>query len=215
MRIDARGKQCPLPVMDAKEGLKKAAPGEIVEIWVDNEIAVQNLTKMARHRGLEVESQKKEERVFFVRIQAEEKTGTEQKREEIKPSPLQAEQRKEAVCTPDGRRRGLVAVLSSECMGQGDDVLGKVLMKGFLYALAGQDELPETLLLYNGGVRLACKGSDSLEDLKQLEALGVEILACGTCLNHYGLTEQLGVGSITNMYEIAEKMSGALTIVKP
>ncbi len=65
MKIDARGKQCPLPVMDAKEGLKKAAPGEVVEICVDNEIAVQNLTKMAKHKGLEVESQKKKKGSFL------------------------------------------------------------------------------------------------------------------------------------------------------
>ena len=63
--------------------------------------------------------------------------------------------------------------------------------------------------------RLSCEGSESLEDLRQLEAMGVEILTCGTCLNHYGLTEKLGVGGITNMYEITEKMCGARTIVKP
>lgn len=218
MKIDARGKQCPLPVMDAKEGLKKAAPGEIVEVCVDNEIAVQNLTKMAKHKGLGVESQKKEERVFFVRIQAaggERKEEERDKGEENRPITLEQEEKKEEDCIPDGRKKGSIVVISSEQMGRGDDVLGKLLMKGFLYALAGQEELPETLLMYNGGVKLACEGAESLEDLQQLEAMGVEILSCGTCLNHYGLTDQLRVGSVTNMYEIAERMIGALHIVKP
>lgn len=215
MKIDARGKQCPLPVMDAKEGLKKAAPGEIVEVCVDNEIAVQNLMKMAKHKGLEAESQKKEDRVFFVRIQAAGTEGQDRKQGETEP-PVQAEDQKQGTaCLPDGRRKGLVVAVSSDRMGQGDDVLGKILMKGFIYALVGQEELPETLLLYNGGARLSCESSESLEDLRQLEAMGVEILTCGTCLNHYGLTEKLGVGGITNMYEITEKMCGALTIVKP
>ena len=66
---------------------------------------------------------------------------------------------------------------------------GKILMKSFLYALTQQDELPDTILFYNGGAKLTCEGSESLEDLKDLAARGVEILTCGTCLNFYGITE--------------------------
>ena len=80
-------------------------------------------------------------------------------------------------------------------------------MKGFVYALTQQDALPETILLYNSGAYLSCEGSDNLEDLKSLESQGVEILTCGTCLNFYGLSEKLQVGSVTNMYEIVERMT--------
>lgn len=62
------------------------------------------------------------------------------------------------------------------------------------------------MLFYNSGAYLTCEGSDSLEDLKTLEAEGVEIYTCGTCLNFYELTEKLAVGSITNMYDIVEMM---------
>ena len=106
-------------------------------------------------------------------------------------------------------------VLSSDKMGEGDEALGKVLMKGFLYALASQETLPDTVLLYNGGAKLSVEGADSLEDLKLLESQGVEILTCGTCLNHYGLTEKLVVGHVTNMYDICEKMMKAGKIIKP
>ena len=68
---------------------------------------------------------------------------------------------------------------------------------------------------YNGGATLTAEGSDSLEDLKHLEEQGVEILTCGTCLNYYGLSEKLQVGSVTNMYAIVEKMTGADKIIKP
>ena len=71
------------------------------------------------------------------------------------------------------------------------------------------------MLFYNGGARLTCQGSESLEDLKSLEAQGVEILTCGTCLNHYGLAEALAVGSVTNMYAIVEKLAGAAKVIKP
>ena len=88
-------------------------------------------------------------------------------------------------------------------------------MKAFTFALTQQDNLPKTILFYNGGASLTCEGSPMLEDLKTLEAEGVEILTCGTCLNFYGLTEKLSVGGVTNMYVIAEKMLGAGNVVKP
>ncbi|MBD9157712.1 MAG: sulfurtransferase-like selenium metabolism protein YedF, partial [Lachnospiraceae bacterium] len=99
--------------------------------------------------------------------------------------------------------------------GEGDPELGRLLMKGYIYALTQLDTLPKTLLFYNGGAALTCEGSASLEDLKSLEAQGVQILTCGTCLNHYGLTDRLKVGEVTNMYVIAETMAGAAKIVKP
>ncbi|MEG2350447.1 MAG: DsrE family protein, partial [Hungatella sp.] len=74
---------------------------------------------------------------------------------------------------------------------------------------------PETILLYNAGAKLSAEGSEALPDLKLLEAQGVEILTCGTCLNHYGLSEKLAVGSVTNMYVIAEKLMGAFRVIRP
>ena len=164
MRLDERGKQCPLPVIEAKKALEASAPGEKVEVVVDNEIAVQNLSKMADHKGLAVCSEKTGEREFLVTITAGEGNG------EAAEAPAAAE---EVTCTP------------------------------------------ETILLYNSGAFLSCEGSDNLEDLKTLEAQGVEILTCGTCLNHYGLAEKRQVGGVTNMYEIVEKMTKASVVVRP
>ena len=118
-------------------------------------------------------------------------------------------------CQPDSRKKGMTVVLSSNLMGHGDPELGKALMKGFVYALTQQDALPETILLYNSGAYLSCEGSDNLEDLKSLESQGVEILTCGTCLNFYGLSEKLQVGSVTNMYEIVERMTASKLLVRP
>ena len=245
MRLDERGKQCPLPVIEAKKALEKAEPGSVVEVVVDNEIAVQNLKKLALHKGLDSLSEKVSEREFLVKIRAGEKENTgqaretaaqtketiakekekaEQVRENAEQAKERAEQARESAeqaekesmkCALDCREKGLVLVLASDEMGQGDAVLGRLLMKGFVYAVTQQDKLPETVLLFNGGAKLSCQGSDSLEDLKELEAQGVEILTCGTCLNHYGIAEKLLVGNVTNMYEIVEKMSGAEKIVRP
>ena len=118
-------------------------------------------------------------------------------------------------CTPDARKGNKVIVISANQMGSGSEELGKTLLKGFIYAVTQQDELPKTMLFYNSGVYMTCEDSPSLEDLKSLEAQGVNIMSCGTCLNYYGLSEQLKVGSVTNMYDIVETMEKADLIIKP
>ena len=100
-------------------------------------------------------------------------------------------------------------------MGTGNDELGKVLIKGFIYAVTQLDTLPKKMLFYNGGATLTTEGSDSIEDLKSLEAQGVEILTCGTCLDYYHLKDKLVVGGVTNMYSIVESMAEAGKIIRP
>lgn len=216
-QLDERGKQCPMPVIEAKQALENAEPGEMIEVIVDNEIAVQNLTKMAKHKQLKSASQKKGEREFSVVIEAGEK-GRETA-ETVQAEPVQREQvgaePEVTACAPDGKTKGLIVVLSSDQMGSGDEVLGKLLMKGFVYALSHQEQLPEKVLMYNSGAFLSCEGSDSLEDFRELEAQGVEILTCGTCLNHYHLEDKLQVGGVTNMYDITESLLQAKQIIRP
>jgi len=208
MKLDERGKQCPKPVIDTKKALESCNPGETVEVLVDNEIAVQNLSKMAASKGLSAVSEKISDNEFLVKIAAGEGTNA--------ASVSSADSDEDpAACQPDSRKKGMAVVLSSNLMGHGDPELGKALMKGFVYALTQQDSLPETILLYNSGAYLSCEGSDNLEDLKSLESQGVEILTCGTCLNFYGLSEKLQVGSVTNMYEIVERMTAAKLLVRP
>ncbi len=200
--VDARGDACPIPVVKTKNAIKEmGGPGE-VRTLVDNEIAVQNLTKMADQKGWKVSSRKIDEDNYEVTMTVGETAGAE------------AEEAPE-VCQPDARTRKTVVVIASDCMGQGNDDLGHVLIKSFLYSLTQQDVLPATILFYNTGARLTCEGSPVLEDVKSLEALGVEILTCGTCLDFQHLKEKLQVGGVTNMYEIAEKMLKADHVIRP
>ena len=112
-------------------------------------------------------------------------------------------------------QKNTVVVVAADHMGEGEGELGKNLLKAFLYALSQQENLPKTILFYNSGAYLTCAGSDSLEDLKFMEAQGVEIRTCGTCLDFYKLKETLAVGSITNMYAIAETLAAAGKVIKP
>lgn len=207
--VNAMGDACPIPVVKTKNAIKELIGAGMVETLVDNEIAVQNLTKMAQQKNYGVRSEKLGEnqyRVIMTIGESADEAGAEAVEEETTA---------EETCMPDGRKGNKAVVISSSYMGTGDDELGAVLMKGFIYALSQQDELPKTILFYNSGAKLACEMSPTLEDLMSLEANGVEILTCGTCLNHYGLTEKLKVGGVTNMYVITEKMMQADLIVKP
>ena len=210
IKVNAMGDACPIPVIKTKNAIKEIKESGTVEVLVDNEIAVQNLTKMAHQKQYECKSEKLSDYEFKVLITVG-MQNMEEKMENTDNNPVS----EETVCLPDGRKKKKIVVLRSGKMGEGNDELGAVLMKGFIYALTQLEELPETILLYNGGAPLSCEGSDSLEDLKSLEAQGVEILTCGTCLNYYGLSEKLAVGSVTNMYVIAETMSGADLIICP
>ena len=202
--VNAMGDACPMPVVKTLNVMKELKGADVIETLVDNEIAVQNLTRMANQKGCPVKSEKLGENQFKVTIEVGEHTTVQ---------PAEAEN---VVCElPRSGKKNTVVVISSKAMGHGGDELGVALMKGFIFALSQQEQLPTTILFYNGGASITCQDSVSLEDLKSLETQGVEILTCGTCLNFYGLTEKLAVGSVTNMYTIVEKMTGADLIIKP
>ena len=198
--VNAMGDKCPVPVIKTKKAMQALTGPETIEVLVDNEISVQNVTKMASSSGGQVTSEKLGEKEFKVTIRME-------------GAPESAQSGEEA-CIPDARGN-LVVVMASDRMGEGNDELGKVLAKSFIFAVTQLEELPKTMLFYNGGATLTCEGSDCLQDLKSLEAQGVEIQTCGTCLDYYGLKEKLAVGSVTNMYSIVEKLAGASRIIRP
>lgn len=211
--VDARGKQCPVPVIETKKALKEITEG-IVEVLVDNEIAVQNLTKMAKQMKLNCSSEKVAVDHYVVHIEVL-KSIDEMIQSQSSDDPVQNTASTIEQSHLETTDETTIVVLSANHMGEGNEELGKVLMKGFIYALTELDKLPKKILLYNSGAKLSIQGSDSLEDLRLLESKGVEILTCGTCLNFYGISEQLAVGSVTNMYAIAESMMEAIKIIKP
>ena len=204
IKVNAIGDACPIPVVKTKNAIKELAGAGEVEVLVDNEIAVQNLGKMAKQKGYGFKSEKLGAAEFKV-IMTVGESAEAQNVDDV-----------EEVCAvvPNKKKNVVVAINSSK-MGVGHDELGGVLIKGFIFALTQMDELPSAILFYNGGATLTTEGSTSLEDLKNLEAQGVEILTCGTCLNYYGLGDKLRVGEVTNMYSIVEKLTGADLVVKP
>lgn len=196
--INAMGLACPLPVIETKKYVESMTTTGEVTVRVDNEIAVENLKKFAKSKGFDAKSETVSENEYVVIIDVNSLIEEADKGDD-NPS-----------CDMD-----YVAVISSEFMGIGDDKLGKNLMKAFIFSLTQQDVLPGGVICYNGGVKWTTKGSEAIEDFKMLENNGVKIVSCGTCLDFYGLKEDLAVGEVTNMYEIVKLQSEARNVIRP
>lgn len=183
--IDARGLSCPQPVILTKKALEA---GDSVTTVVDNQAALENVSRLAQSLGynVEVEQQGKD---YHIHI---EKTGT---------GPDQVEY-----------NYGVI-LITGQCFGRGDNVLGRILMKSFLYTLTQMKGAVNTIIFINSGVVLTSQGSEVLDHLLELEQLGVEILSCGTCLDFYNLKNQLIVGQVSNMYSILERVSAADKVI--
>lgn len=201
IQVNAIGDACPIPVVKTLNALKELGGAGTVQTLVDNEIAVQNLTRLAESKGCTIETEKRSEKEFCVTITTADAVA--------------AAENEEISCIVPAEKKKTVVVVSADHMGEGSEELGRILIKGFLFALTQQEHLPSTVLFYNGGAKLTTEGSASLEDLKTLEANGVEILTCGTCLDYYGLKDKLAVGGVTNMYVIVEKQMQADLVLRP
>lgn len=186
--VDARGLSCPEPVIMIKKALDSQDIDEVLAI-VDNRAALENIARMAKTLNFESMIEEQEGSYYINIIKDELQTGKE------------------------NLRGNTVVLLKSNVLGQGDDKLGSVLMKGFMYTLTQMEGELKALLFLNSGVLLTTSGSELIEHLQQLEVNGVEIRSCGTCLEYYGLTDKLEVGTVGNMYSIVEDMLHASKVI--
>ena len=190
IKVNAVGEVCPKPVIMTKKALKEIESG-VVEVSVDNQTSKENVEKVAKEMGHTFET-REEGNVFVITIT---KAGEKQEN--------------------SSKEENIVISIGSDKMGEGEEELGKILIKGFIYALTEAETLPKTVLLYNKGVLLASTFEDTVKDLKVLEERGVEILSCGTCANFYHVQDQIKVGTLTNMYTILERQMKAVKVIKP
>ncbi len=183
--IDARGMDCPKPVIITKKELDNMQEGSITTI-VDNEVAKENISKLVSSMGYGFNIEEKEGD-FYININKDGLSAVEEIKENTS-------------------LKNMTIGISSDTMGSGDDTLGKILMKSFIYTVSETRPFPSTIVFYNAGVRLTVEGSEVLEDIINLEKAGVEIISCGTCLDFLEIQDKLKVGSISNMYTIYEKL---------
>lgn len=184
--VDAKGQPCPKPVIMTKKQLDNEEVNEIITI-VDNEVSKENVLKLVKSSGYKFSIEEKGDD-YYINIYKGDlvKENTEKTSEE--------------------NLKDMTIAFSSDKMGKGDEKLGDILINSFIYTVSETKPYPKTLLFYNSGVKLTCKGSKVLDDLKKLEQAGVEIISCGTCLDFLNLNEDLEIGSVSNMYSIYEKL---------
>lgn len=185
-QIDARGLNCPQPVILTKKALDEAGEGKITTI-VNSETAKENVRKLAQSMMCDVDIHQ---------------VGGDYYIDIFKQKEIQ-----EIGGGSPSEHSGLIVFIGSDTLGSGDRVLGQVLMKAYLKTLLDMCPLPETMIFVNSGVNLTVQGSEVLDSLKGLEEAGVEILSCGTCLDYYTLKDKLAVGQVSNMYTIVEKLN--------
>ncbi len=198
--IDTKGLKCPQPLIMLKEALLEADGGEKLTIYTDNDTSLKNLVTFLKDQGV-VPEVTKEGRVHTI-ITDRPDTGI-------------ANADSAAYCGPDLAGSDYVVCIKSELMGEGDPELGKILMETFVDNLKLLEQLPTHIVLYNGGVKLAMKQSHICSSLSELEELGTRIMLCGTCIDHYGLQYDIGVGMISNMVVLTETLASAGHIITP
>ena len=174
--------------------------GEEVTVITDNETSLSNLVNYLKDHGAEPEITS-DGRVHTIRTH--------------KPEDTVELSNPEAYCSTGEGNGDYVVCLKSSLMGEGDPDLGKILMETFLDHLKLQEKLPTHVVMYNGGVRLAMKGTQTCNSLNELEELGCRIILCGTCVDYYGIQYDIGVGMISNMVTITETLAGTGHVVTP
>jgi len=197
--VDARGLSCPQPVVLAKKALES---NKKVKVIVDNDTALENVKRLGTKLGCDVNVKAKSGGLCEIQI--------------IHGADFNKDQNFIASCETEAAKPGpFVIVIPENKMGRGNDELGTVLIKAFLHTVASQAKKPDVMIFYNTGVKLTVQESDVLEDLKQLESEGVQILVCGTCLNYFEIKDKLAAGVVSNMYDIVEIMSSAGRLLTP
>ncbi len=194
--LDMMGQPCPIPVIQARKAL--LAGEEMVTVTVDNQVAVQNLEKMAQAEGYSFAWKQEEKGRFAVTLQ-----GGGERRE-----PGAAPKDDSVYCEPlEDNTAPLTLMITRERLGDGAEELGTMLMKGFVFSLTELERPPKAVIFLNGGARLTTEGAATVPDLRTLEEKGTRVCTCGTCANFFGIKEKLAVGEIVNMMQIVQMMA--------
>jgi len=197
--LDTKGLKCPQPLIMLKEALLEMKEGEKIKVEIDNNTSLQNLQSYLRDQGVEPDISTAGKVHTLVALKPQKDlTGSD-------PA---------IYCTTD-LPTNYVVCIKSEMMGEGDAELGKILIETFVDNLKLQEKLPTHVVLYNGGVKLAMKQSPVCNSLTELEELGTRIMLCGTCIDHYGIQLDIGVGMISNMVVITETLASVGHVVYP
>lgn len=197
--VNAKGQPCPKPVVMTKKALSELNIGDEMEVLVDNDTAKTNVENFLKSNNCKVATSFKNG-IFQI---------STKKTEEI------SQPQQEPACSEESEVKKHVIAIKSNRMGHGSDELGEILIRAFINTIQEITPLPEYVIFYNSGIEFALKGSPVLESLQELEETGVEIIVCGTCVQHFNQRDNVATGKISNMYEIMEILSRSTHVISP
>lgn len=193
--LNCRGLACPQPVLRTKHFVESNAQILEFAVVVDNAASAQNVVRFVESQGFSASLQQKGTDFEIKAVKSEESGGEAPGKEEAKSS------------------EKTLVLITKNTMGSGDDVLGAGLMSNLLNTLNEMGEALWRLVFLNSGVKLTIEGAETLPAIQHLEAQGVSVLVCGTCLNHFNLLDQKGVGETTNMLDIVTSLQLADKVI--
>ena len=195
--LNCENEPCPNPVLRCKRLLDEQTPQK-VEVIVDNEAAMDNVRRYLSSKGMHIEDTRKDGTLWTITASSQAPLAS-QEVSGAAPADQAARAASEAcpVCVPK-----ILVFLTADTIGQGDETLGARLMGNFLNTLPELGDALWRVIMVNGAVKLATAANPAIEALKKLEAAGVSILVCGTCLEFFQLMDQKEVGQVTNMLDV-------------
>ena len=201
--IDTSGLLCPAPLIATKRALKETEAGDSFQVITDSKTSFENISRFLKDNKTEFSSEDLEGKWTLI--------ITKKTSAIIQTNP-------EDYCKkeiPHLTKGDFITVFKSDCMGDGDEELGHLLMVNFMKALKDIEMLPGKMIFYNKGVLLGAESSPVLDHLKEIEKMGVTLLFCETCVKYYALGGKMKVGTLSNMFEIAQAMASASNIITP
>lgn len=193
LSVDLRNLTCPEPVLRTKK-LFEDSNVDSVQALVDDEVSVRNLTRLANYLKASATS-------------TEIGSGFQ----------VTITRSKNPVANTIGQTQPTTTVvfLSKDTFGQGDEEFSRTLLNLFLQTLSETGHKPQAILMANSGVKLMAKNSPVLKVLQDFHASGVEVAACGLCVDYYGLKDDVPISQITNMFVICEYLAAADKVLSP
>lgn len=229
--VDTRGHACPTPLVMTKRAIKQLLGGDVLDqdilVLADNEIAKCNLLDYIAELGYVAVATTRGSGngngnvssygiVWEIRFSV----GANDLTDVVRTADYERVDQVPVVCgvnnTPVNKSsKDYLVVIKGQTMGAGDDQLGMLLMRACVNSLPELEQLPSAVILYNGGVKLAVKGCDTADSLLKMAGAGVNIVVCGTCVDYYGIKDELAVGVISNMFKINSLVAEAGHVVYP
>ena len=199
--LDVKGKGCPMPLIETKKALKGLQVNESLKIIIDNETSVKNVIHFLNDNNIAVGQNTETDGVFELIVNT-----TETIPEEVDET---------AYCSSSSCEMGIdyVVMLTKSRLGEGSDELGEALAGAMINTLKSMDTLPGKIMVLNSGVNLVVKGSLVINDMRDLEKSGVDIMVCGACLDYFGKMDDLAVGRVSNMHDILQGMLNADKVI--